>query len=261
LLDEPTASLDVNYQVGTLELVRSLVDDDGVAALAAIHDLDLAARFCDRLALLADGDVLAVGPPESVLHADSLRTAFDTDAAVLSNPITGTPTVTPLSVAAERDRRCHVLGTGQAAARVVAALYRAGFPVTVGPVPSGGVTAATAAELDVEAVCAPPFEGLADGVRQAVTAHLDAADVAVLVGDGPAVLTDLVDDHHTVVSVAADGTDSAIADSVREGTSVVTPASSDADAPDPAVVAPGDADASLVETVRRAARGAPGTDD
>ncbi|WP_276260469.1 ABC transporter ATP-binding protein [Haloglomus litoreum] len=111
LLDEPTASLDINHQVRVLGLVRGLVhapDDeaatgdtgpDSVAertAVAAIHDLDLAARFCDRIALLADGEIRAVGPPEAVLDADRLQEAYGVETVVTENTATGTPTVTAL---------------------------------------------------------------------------------------------------------------------------------------------------------------------
>nr|WP_158203357.1 ATP-binding cassette domain-containing protein [Halomarina oriensis] len=96
LLDEPTASLDINHQVRTLSLVRSLVDE-GKTALAAIHDLDLAARFCDALLVVAGGRVLAAGPPEEVLDEPVLERAFGTRTAVRSNPVTGTPTVTALA--------------------------------------------------------------------------------------------------------------------------------------------------------------------
>jgi iron complex transport system ATP-binding protein len=108
LLDEPTASLDINHQVRVLGLVRDLVhaSDGGAAdeadpaadrtAVAAIHDLDLAARFCDRIALLADGEIRAVGPPEAVLDADRLQAAYGVETVVTENAATGTPTVTAL---------------------------------------------------------------------------------------------------------------------------------------------------------------------
>lgn len=101
VLDEPTASLDINHQVGTLELVRALVDDDR-AAVAAIHDLNLAARFCDRIAVLADGRIRASGPPEDVLDRDTLRSTFGVSAAVDENPATGSPLVTALSDRTDR---------------------------------------------------------------------------------------------------------------------------------------------------------------
>ncbi|WP_394298121.1 ATP-binding cassette domain-containing protein, partial [Halorubrum saccharovorum] len=129
LLDEPTASLDVNHAVRTLELVRDLVDD-GRAALAAIHDLDMAARYCDRIVLLANGGVRAVGPPAEVLTADALRDAFDAEAFVGESPATGTPTVTAFDGTAGKDppnpRRVHVVGSGRPAGRAVARLAAAG---------------------------------------------------------------------------------------------------------------------------------------
>lgn len=94
LLDEPTANLDINHQVRTLELVGGLADE---TIVAAIHDLELAARFCDRMALLADGELRAVGPPDAVLTADRLEAVFGTQVTVSENPATGTPSVTALS--------------------------------------------------------------------------------------------------------------------------------------------------------------------
>ncbi len=95
LLDEPTASLDINHQVRTLSLVRSLAGE-GRTALAAIHDLDLAARFCDALVVLAGGRVLAAGPPGEVLTEEIVERAFGARAAIRDNPVTGTPAVTAL---------------------------------------------------------------------------------------------------------------------------------------------------------------------
>ncbi|MFB6168562.1 MAG: heme ABC transporter ATP-binding protein [Haloferacaceae archaeon] len=95
LLDEPTANLDVNHQVRTLSLVRDLANE-GRAVVAAVHDLDLAARFCDRLVLLADGRVRAAGRPETVLTPDALADAFGVDARVSRDPATGSLRVTVL---------------------------------------------------------------------------------------------------------------------------------------------------------------------
>ena len=230
LLDEPTASLDVNHQVRTLELVRDLVDTEEKAALAAIHDLDVAARFCDRLAVLADGDLLAVGPPETVLTADHVGAAFDTDAAVLPNPVTGTPAVTPLSDPGDSDLTVHVVGTGQRTARTVSVLANAGSTVTVGVVPSGDVAAATARELAAETVTAPAFAAL-DAEREAAARDLlVAADAAVVVEPVAPPLRALVRDRDAVVRVAAaDGSTSAVdhanEERERRGTAVesVTP--------------------------------------
>jgi len=96
LLDEPTANLDINHAIRTLDLVRSVVDR-GTAAVAAIHDLNLAARYCDRLVLLAEGSVLEAGAPEAVLTSETLEAAFDARTVVGTDPTTESPRVTALS--------------------------------------------------------------------------------------------------------------------------------------------------------------------
>ncbi|MFO7834358.1 MAG: heme ABC transporter ATP-binding protein [Halohasta sp.] len=96
LLDEPTANLDINHAIRTLDLVRSVVDE-GRAAVAAIHDLNLAARYCDRLVLLADGSVVEAGRPEAVLTSETLEAAFDARTVVATDPTTDSPRVTALS--------------------------------------------------------------------------------------------------------------------------------------------------------------------
>lgn len=88
LLDEPTANLDIQYQIGILELVRALVREDGLGAVVAVHDLELAARFCDRVVLLQDGSVSAVGTPEEVLKPDRLLAAYGIAAHPYRDPIT-----------------------------------------------------------------------------------------------------------------------------------------------------------------------------
>jgi iron complex transport system ATP-binding protein len=93
LLDEPTAHLDLRHRLQVLELVRELAGA-GRSALVVSHDLSLAARGCDRLALLAEGRVLAAGPPAEVLSADSVRQAFGIEAEVVAGP-DGTPLVLP----------------------------------------------------------------------------------------------------------------------------------------------------------------------
>ncbi len=91
ILDEPTSHLDIRYQVEILELVATL----GITVLAAIHDLSLAALFCDTVHLIADGHLIAGGPPGSVLTADTIRDAYGTDVLVIAHPETGTPHLIP----------------------------------------------------------------------------------------------------------------------------------------------------------------------
>jgi len=88
LLDEPTANLDVKHQLDVFGVVSRLAHQDGLAVAAAIHDLDLAAEFCDRLVLLSRGSILAEGAPEAALTAEHLAEAFGVQARTYRDPFT-----------------------------------------------------------------------------------------------------------------------------------------------------------------------------
>ena len=101
LMDEPTANLDVLHQLKVLDLVRRLVDD-GLTAVAAIHDLNMAARYCDKLVLLSGGRVLAEGTPSEVLTPDTIASAFSVKSAVYQDPITGSLAISLIGPADDR---------------------------------------------------------------------------------------------------------------------------------------------------------------
>ena len=84
VLDEPTNHLDIRYQLEILTLLRRL----HVTTLAALHDLNLAAQYCDRIFLMQEGRVVASGPPDSVLEPDRIRQVYQVDAAILRHPVT-----------------------------------------------------------------------------------------------------------------------------------------------------------------------------
>ncbi|MCP2342404.1 ABC transporter ATP-binding protein [Actinomadura rupiterrae] len=87
VLDEPTNHLDVGAQLGLLDLVRSL----GLTVLAALHDLDHAAAYCDHIVVLRDGRVRAAGPPLEVLTPEFIAEVFGVRAHVGPHPLTGRP--------------------------------------------------------------------------------------------------------------------------------------------------------------------------
>ncbi|MED1797390.1 ABC transporter ATP-binding protein [Brevibacillus porteri] len=95
LLDEPISALDIRYQLYVLELMRKLTGK-GITAMAALHDLNLAARFCDRLVLLHQGEILSMGKPDEVLTPDIIQKAYDVHANVSIDPLLGALTVTAL---------------------------------------------------------------------------------------------------------------------------------------------------------------------
>jgi iron complex transport system ATP-binding protein len=99
VLDEPTASLDVRHQMEVFELVRTLVKD-GLAGLVVTHELNLVARFADRVVLLNEGKVVADGTPNDVFRRDILSKVFQWPVAV-TTWYDGSPQVIPLRVGEE----------------------------------------------------------------------------------------------------------------------------------------------------------------
>ena len=95
LLDEPTAHLDLQYQVSLLELVRDLAHNDHLAVLIALHDLNLAARYADRVALMVAGEIKALGSPRDVLTPELISYAYGLPVQVVEHPFAGGPLVLP----------------------------------------------------------------------------------------------------------------------------------------------------------------------
>ena len=96
LLDEPTAHLDLQYQVSLLELVHELTHKDNLAVLLALHDLNLAARYADRVALMVAGKMEAVGNPREVLQSEVISRAYCLPVQVVEHPFMDTPLILPL---------------------------------------------------------------------------------------------------------------------------------------------------------------------
>jgi len=95
LLDEPTAHLDLQYQVGLLELVSELAHKDHLAVLVALHDLNLAAHYADRIALMVAGEIKAEGKPEQVLRPELIWDAYCLPVQVVKHPFLDIPLVLP----------------------------------------------------------------------------------------------------------------------------------------------------------------------
>lgn len=95
ILDEPTAHLDIAHQIEIMEIVRDLTRR-GRGAVAAIHDLATAARYCDRVAFVSGGRIAVDGPPEEVVTEENLARYFHVRARVRSDEETGRPLVVPV---------------------------------------------------------------------------------------------------------------------------------------------------------------------
>lgn len=95
LLDEPTAHLDLQHQVSLLDQVSSLARKESLGVVVALHDLNLVARYADRVALLADGALVALGMPAEVMKPVLLEQVYRLPLQVIRNPISGRQVILP----------------------------------------------------------------------------------------------------------------------------------------------------------------------
>ena len=96
LLDEPTASLDLGFQLEVSTLLGRLNHERAVTMVMATHDVNLAAALCDRIVLMKGGRILAHGPTREVLTSEAVATLYDVEADVAWHAGAGHLTVTPL---------------------------------------------------------------------------------------------------------------------------------------------------------------------
>ena len=96
LLDEPTASLDIQHQIDFLDLILTLNRERGLTIIMASHDINIASEFCDRLILLQKGRIYQMGTPEQVITKDNIETVYGCEVWIDRNPISGMPRISLL---------------------------------------------------------------------------------------------------------------------------------------------------------------------
>ena len=95
LLDEPISALDIRHQLEVMEIVRRLTHERELTTIVILHDLNIAARFCDRIAVMRGGQLVCQGAPDAVIRTDMIADVFGVEAALASTP-DGSIMVTPL---------------------------------------------------------------------------------------------------------------------------------------------------------------------
>ncbi|WP_102272876.1 heme ABC transporter ATP-binding protein [Cytobacillus massiliigabonensis] len=93
MLDEPTTYLDIGHQVLLMDRIREWQLEDDLTVISVLHDLNLAALYCDRLLLLHNGRVVAVGSPEEIIRTDLIEEVYGTSPIVMEHPVYGLPQI------------------------------------------------------------------------------------------------------------------------------------------------------------------------
>lgn len=97
LMDEPISNLDINHQIQIMDLIKGYQRKRGVTVVMVLHDLNIAAQYCQELVLLDGGRIFCWGEPESVLTADNIRAIYGIDVHIMDNPLSGYPMIIPIS--------------------------------------------------------------------------------------------------------------------------------------------------------------------
>jgi iron complex transport system ATP-binding protein len=189
LLDEPTTHLDIRHVVEFVTLVRVLARSEEKAVLAIFHDLNLASAYCDRLYAMADGRVVASGPPGSVLTRGLVSDVFAVEAEVAPSGATGRPAVIVAPPVAAKvpgldAPLVHVVGGAGRGAPLLRALVERGFDATVGVLHEGDTDALIAERLNLVRVTVPPFSEI-DARSATDCLELMKAATLVVVCDAP----------------------------------------------------------------------------
>lgn len=180
LLDEPTASLDISHQEQIFQYARVLAAQ-GKTVIAAVHDLKIAARYCTRLVLLKDGEILADGAPEEVLTSDNISEAYGVRALVYRNAMTGLMDVyLPVSKQVAKRIRLHVIGGGGSGSDIMRVFVEHGYEVSAGVLSEEDSDFKCAQFFGIDCVSALPFSGISEAALEHNIRKIRKAQLTVL---------------------------------------------------------------------------------
>jgi len=183
LLDEPTSHLDITYQIEMLHLIKELIKKRGIAALAAIHDPNLAAQFCDKIILMKEGLIYDFGPPKQVLNSDNLKEVFGIDVIVKKHPVYESIYILPLVSHRYEDEgkriRVHLICGGGTGTRYMY-LLRQEFVLSVGVINILDTDAEVCEELGIESIFEAPFSSISENNYQKNLEMIDSSSVVVM---------------------------------------------------------------------------------
>jgi iron complex transport system ATP-binding protein len=180
LLDEPTASLDITYQEQIFKYSKELTQQ-GKTVIAAIHDLKIAARYCTRLILLNEGEIVADGKPEEVLTSENISKVYCVKAIVYKNRITGLLDFYISGYNYEkRNERIHVIGGAGSAYGVLRELYERGFYVSAGVFSHGDSDIGCTEVFGIDYLEERPFNDISDELLQDNISYIRNSDMTIL---------------------------------------------------------------------------------
>lgn len=180
LLDEPTASLDIGHEAQLMNLLRGQCRQ-GRAALVAIHNLNSAAAFCDRLLLVDQGRLIADGLPDKVITQARMQALYDRSVLVSRNPMTGSVTVLPLvEHQSAVPLHVHLIGGAGSTVALGRQLLQMGITVTAGIGHEQDSDTLFWEAVGIEHITVPTFSPIESQHIEAAAAMVERADLTIM---------------------------------------------------------------------------------
>ena len=188
LLDEPTSSLDVHHQIEVMELITRLNQEEHIAVLAVLHDINMASRFCQRMIMLQEGRVFADGTPSEVINRQNMESLYQMKLMIHKNPLFHKPEIVPIRVMEEEKaslrQHIHVICGANGAGKLLEELDARGYQVTAGVVNQESGDWDICQELGIPCVAIAPFTPVTESDQTLNLKMMETADI-ILVADMP----------------------------------------------------------------------------
>ena len=187
LLDEPTSSLDINYQGEIFDLLSHLNQRLDLTILTVSHDLNLTSQYCDDIILLNQGEIFAAGSPEEVLTETNINRVYQTEVIVKTNPLTDRPYVTLIPGKYRSDSninsqklKIHIICGGGSGKEIMERLYYKGYDLSCGVINQGDSDWEMATKLNLDLIEIPPFSYIDQNSLLKVQSLIKDADVLII---------------------------------------------------------------------------------
>jgi len=188
LLDEPTSHLDIHHQLEILEMVKMLKVNKKTTIIAVLHDINMAARFSDRLILLNDQKVMVDGTPEEVIDEKYLGKVYKMEMIIRQNKVLSVKEIVPIRVMKEKQNvkkaRIHVICGGGSGQQILERVNSLGFEVTCGVLNRGDSDWELCRMLGIKCVEGLPFSDITENGLLENRKLMEQADV-ILASDVP----------------------------------------------------------------------------
>ncbi len=191
LLDEATSHLDIGHKKDIMDTVKKLNENRGLSVISVHHNLNLAARYCEKILIMDDGMDHSFGAPEKVLTRSNIKAVYGIDAEIHRHPVDGNLYVTTLDERVNeemKEKKVHVVCGGGSSSSLFKRLIEDGYEVTAGVLNVMDSDLEKAKNFDIRCVTEAPFSPISEESFEKNLKMIKEADVIVLtdfpIGEG-----------------------------------------------------------------------------